>query len=303
MLVVKLLLIFAIVQCSSLNIFLSKLDNLLDFCLMNQNSVDSGTVLGISFAKVILLKTDNEAEIQGLINKCESIVENYYLSTYTTSSRSDVIVKTIIRSSNHLLRFPLGHAANFKRRNAFKSLEEYLKLSNDVQNQPNGDQSDACLLETLKGCAISNECRRIENYRRKSFNYSLTHKLIFHLFNHLICKADNFDNISHKLCSDIYQELNFMVDKVSDVRELKDLMMEQIFLCGFSGFNDFLKNDWIKSIIMWQFNLGCFSYDNFNCSSHMTGVGAANLALFGAVLHEGNSVNFENNFQVKTKKF
>jgi hypothetical protein len=64
--------------------------------------------------------------------------------------------------------------------------------------------------------------------------------------------------------------------------ELKDLIMEQVFLCGFAGFDYFLNKKWINDILLWQLDSGCFSYDTFNCSSHMVGLGAANLALFGS---------------------
>lgn len=60
--------------------------------------------------------------------------------------------------------------------------------------------------------------------------------------------------------------------------------MEQIFLCAFSGFGEFMNNDWIARIVSWQTDTGCFSYDNITCSSHMNGVGAASLALFGVSL-------------------
>lgn len=63
--------------------------------------------------------------------------------------------------------------------------------------------------------------------------------------------------------------------------EIKDLLMEQIFLCSFLGFGEFWNENWIEKMLEWQLDSGCFSYDKANCSSHMNGLGAANLAFFG----------------------
>ena len=83
------------------------------------------------------------------------------------------------------------------------------------------------------------------------------------------------------MCSEIYKETSSAFKNINIYPELKDLIMEQIFLCSHVGYDKFLKNTWITKILKWQKESGCFSYNNFNCSSHMTGLGAANLALFG----------------------
>lgn len=63
--------------------------------------------------------------------------------------------------------------------------------------------------------------------------------------------------------------------------EFKDLFMEQMFLCSFVGFDDFMKNDWIAEVLKWQLKSGCFSSDMISCSTHMNGLGIAALAFYG----------------------
>lgn len=57
--------------------------------------------------------------------------------------------------------------------------------------------------------------------------------------------------------------------------------MEQILLCNFAGFGEFLRNDWIREALGYQMRSGCFSYDKINCSQHMNGLGIALLATIG----------------------
>ena len=75
----------------------------------------------------------------------------------------------------------------------------------------------------------------------------------------------------------------------------RDLFMEQVFLCAYIGFNEFVENQiWMAKIGSWQNKKGCYKYfddeitvgkDSFEeiCSSHMTGLGAAVLGLFSRV--------------------
>lgn len=99
-----------------------------------------------------------------------------------------------------------------------------------------------------------------------------------------MCEAADFSTTSNKLCNRIYQESVLIITQTSQVPQLKDLFMEQIFLCAFAGFEEFFNHKWISQVLKWQMTSGCFSYDDINCSSHMNGLGAASLSLFGRVL-------------------
>jgi hypothetical protein len=79
-------------------------------------------------------------------------------------------------------------------------------------------------------------------------------------------------------------EVKFIEKYLKVVPELKDLFMEQIFICAFLGHGEFLQNYWIEEILSFQIKSGCFTYDNVNCSPHMNGLAAASLSLFGKFL-------------------
>lgn len=104
------------------------------------------------------------------------------------------------------------------------------------------------------------------------------------------CRNNNFPASAQNICTNIYEETEFIINEAKYIPELKDLIMEQIFLCSFLGFEEFLNKKWIAKILEWQMDSGCFSYDNVNCSSHMNGLGAANLAFFGK-LKQRNQLN------------
>lgn len=73
------------------------------------------------------------------------------------------------------------------------------------------------------------------------------------------------------------------------IPEFKDLAMEQIFLCSFAGFGEFMNNAWIAKLASWQMKSGCFSFDGLTCSVHMNGLGIASLAFLGRALDEAET--------------
>jgi Domain of unknown function (DUF4735) len=200
-------------------------------------------------------------------------------------------------------QFSLTYGNIKKSKKVFNSMDFYLKLVNDAQNMPNGFQSDHCLSEIFNDCKISKMCKKIESFDDFSFGYSQTHKyktirhqnfliirfnlcfrLLFHLLNNIVCKQNDFPSFSRKICGKVFQETSFLMNNIEEVPEIRDLLMEQVFLCSLVGFGEFLNNNWITKILQWQMDSGCFSYDNVTCSNHMNGLGAANLALFGKKL-------------------
>lgn len=111
---------------------------------------------------------------------------------------------------------------------------------------------------------------------------TLFFRLLFHLLASQIgCKNNDVLAVSQRICMSVYQEATFAIDNIESIPEIKDLFMEQVFLCSFVGFGEFWNDKWISKILQWQMDSGCFSYDNVTCSSHMNGLGAATLAFFG----------------------
>ena len=120
----------------------------------------------------------------------------------------------------------------------------------------------------------------------KQFNHF---RLLFHQMKSIFCKNDStLLQQSTAICSEIFLEAQLIIKYFHIIPELKDLFMEQVFLCSNMGFGEFLTSSWIKNIISWQMISGCFSYDGIYCSHHMNGLGSANLALFARVLYFKN---------------
>lgn len=283
------------------NLFFDKLNKLLNHCAKNIESVTDGTLVGINWAKGHLMSVENKSpEILQLVEKCNQLenIEFPQISrelgefqfVYKIIAGALIIfffcfsVANIMNSTMIQQKFPLKYESLPKPAISFQSIEAYLILVNSNWNLPNGKQSDECLMEIFNGCKISNMCQTIEDPWTKSLGYSLTHKLLFHLMNHITCHADNFPAIKTKICANVFAETQYLVDKTLFIPELKDLLMEQMFLCTHVGYGEFLNNNWIRQIISWQLDSGCFSYDDKTCSSHMNGLGAALLALFGRIL-------------------
>lgn len=223
--------------------------------------------------------------------------KKYFYNFKTVSS-------SFINSSLFTEIFPMSFEKLSHYKKAFPSIKTYLQLLNDNRNLPNGFSSDYCLAKVFNDCRSNEVCRKIEDVEESSFGYPQTHKfelkisfyypntinffifrLLYHLLDHVTCKSHKIAEIS-RICSRIYHESVFISSKTSLVPELKDLFMEQIFLCSFAGFGEFLNNDWIEKILSWQKRSGCFSYDNVMCSSHMNGLAAASFALFARKLDE-----------------
>lgn len=115
---------------------------------------------------------------------------------------------------------------------------------------------------------------------------------------YLILGKKHFTNIqkefvltaTDQLCEQILRESQLIAEL--DYPEIfRDLFMEQVFLCAYVGFAEFRNQTWLGEIVGWQNGNGCFKYYQdvdrvgsnrltTECSTHMTGVGAAVLGLF-----------------------
>lgn len=61
------------------NIFFQRLDNLLNYCLHNPQTFDSGNLLGISFAKGQLLSLKKSRKIENLILKMNKLENQFFI--------------------------------------------------------------------------------------------------------------------------------------------------------------------------------------------------------------------------------
>lgn len=84
MAVLKFVLIFYLLKFSlSKNIFLERLNLLLDYCLIHEVKADSSLLLGSAFAKSQLagLKGENgKGDLEGLMRKCDELEKRFVQS-------------------------------------------------------------------------------------------------------------------------------------------------------------------------------------------------------------------------------
>ncbi|XP_021267092.1 UPF0764 protein C16orf89 homolog [Numida meleagris] len=128
--------------------------------------------------------------------------------------------------------------------------------------------SDACftyLLGTWKengeSCTVTSACRNTMTKPACS-NYCLSHQLLYFIFadvkgcsDHVFLRTQHYKNI---FCASM-MKINLEIENNGFNVSSRDLFMENIMLCGMSGFSDFYKLRWLEKILTWQMpEEGCF---------------------------------------------
>ncbi|VDO07335.1 unnamed protein product [Rodentolepis nana] len=155
------------------------------------------------------------------------------------------------------------------------------------------DQCDACFREFIprdshRGCDISDRCFTYMNWHNHS-SYSLTHQVLYYFIGlgarcesqilDMIMRHPTIHSIENQLyefCSKIYSEARTF-EKYGFPKELRDLFLEQVGVCGIAGFEEIARSDWLDIILKWQSpTSGCFHQfigermnpENFNPSRY-----------------------------------
>ncbi|KAL0104708.1 hypothetical protein PUN28_016380 [Cardiocondyla obscurior] len=165
-------------------------------------------------------------------------------------------------------------------------------------------ESDECLIKivrnSLKGkCKIPPTCVATLAKEDDTTGYPLTHRLlIVQVAKALGCKeatSSPLFSLIPAYCGKIFQDLiNLETWNFPDVA--RDLMLEQIVLCGMEGYHGFVNKHYEDVILSWPHWSGCFgvfgysdghkitrrssSMTDFGCDNHMTSIAAASLAVF-----------------------
>ncbi|UJR16605.1 hypothetical protein I4U23_003505 [Adineta vaga] len=177
--------------------------------------------------------------------------------------------------------------------------------------------SDRCFGELLgsNNFSISSQCSISDLCWNKmtigmTKNYRLTHQLLWALIaKNLHCNNTQlFSNQSEKnhpylenfFCANIYEDANFnLINHIN-----QDLFLEQLLLCSTLGYEEFLRFDWLDTILTWQHpKYACFSNTSEiiqstqltkrhlltekvmtnECLSHKSGLAAGLLATYARV--------------------
>lgn len=173
------------------NEFFGRLESLLDFCIFDlkfsneKNFVKKfanfddisedpqGILLGILIAESQLrdLKFKNP--------KVKEIYQKLKILEQQIRSENEIHRKFLKNPQNFFnLNFPIfyGNLIEISSPN-FHSVNNFLNSINDEFNQPDGVNSDFCIDEIFENdCKVSEKCENIENMKRKSFGYPMTHK-------------------------------------------------------------------------------------------------------------------------------
>ncbi|KAG7211974.1 hypothetical protein KM043_011175 [Ampulex compressa] len=174
-----------------------------------------------------------------------------------------------------------------------------------MQGAPRGNESDLCLAKIIQSklngeCRLPSMCVAILTEDDDARGYPLTHRLlILQVAKALKCqRTANVDTkkMILSICADILQDL-VDVEAADYPYNSRDLMMEQVVLCGMEGFLEFINLHYERLILDWPHPSGCFSSTgfrgnpgvpsrrsslktDFGCDSHTTGLGAASLSLY-----------------------
>ncbi|KAK4473908.1 hypothetical protein MN116_003233 [Schistosoma mekongi] len=214
-------------------------------------------------------------------------VERYILSPLTETFMKQLVkVDTIIKKSEKFLKdakdpyfIEMGELLNLKWAffsptdlyNPFISLSDY----NSVRETRNVSTDD-CIVELLNSkhaessyCHLSNDCvAKLLNF--KSYGYELTHQVLYILISHQVHCHDSLNNIlltfsvsledlKNRLCSIVYEDFVYSFSNVHLAASYRDILLEQVFVCGNLGYGRFIQLSILKEILSWQQPSGCFT--------------------------------------------
>ncbi|KAF4525514.1 hypothetical protein B566_EDAN014900 [Ephemera danica] len=174
-----------------------------------------------------------------------------------------------------------------------------------MSGTPDEVTSDQCLGQLLSetDCSISEDCWLAES-AGTAMGYSLTHRLMFlQTARKAGCvekvndrTEQSLDEMISNACADIHAETRAIAAR--DYPEnLRDLLLEQVTLCGAEGYLEFAEKSLVRSMLQWQRADGCYGVDVFRrskrseqpmgdagCLVHYTAVAAGALATSARLL-------------------
>ncbi|XP_012269488.2 UPF0764 protein C16orf89 homolog [Athalia rosae] len=172
---------------------------------------------------------------------------------------------------------------------------------------PNETESDRCMAQLAEdsseeNCQVSDQCADMLIKNDEPKGYPLSHRLLYvQVANALGCSERDFKPFNKLLpayCTSMLQDAVDLEDANFPLIS-RDLICEQVILCGMNGYLEFANDRYADLILSWQNSAGCFSSVGFSendevrqrrskresegmdfgCDNHATSVGAASLAL------------------------
>ena len=287
---------------------LNALERLLNFFESDVNNLNLDGLYGLRIAQGqlnILIETLNSSS---RITDKNNYIHSLSIQIERIASRS--LIELANTSSNYLHRFALITSKPFLIEYESRKINDKYVEHGDRTGDFDEDESDNCFAELLGStdrpnatkCFISQSCWSMMT-SPMSTDYRLTHQLLWFLVAKNIGCIDNrsISNLANKhlkyledrYCSNIYHDaqINFESD------DNQDLFLEQLLLCSIIGYEEFLRLDWLNTILTWQHSTyGCFGDDELNmkikrhllfeqqmnngCLSHKSGLASGVLAVY-----------------------
>ncbi|KAF8564608.1 hypothetical protein P879_10155 [Paragonimus westermani] len=202
-----------------------------------------------------------------------------------------------------------------------------------------GEMSDRCLIELFQKnmsserCHLPDQCIHVLS-SRQMVGYESTHQVLLlliiqklgcsqFLVERMNLKESSLSSVETDLCSLIYAQFTSLQKQGLPLTTAKkDLLLEQILVCGQSGFLQFINIHFLEVVLSWQDSSGCFRETKpetkfylqsvsrmlrsemtlqDGCLSHLTAVASGALALYLQVflLPTTSSVDKHYNFHEK----
>ncbi|XP_048520248.1 UPF0764 protein C16orf89 homolog isoform X1 [Dendroctonus ponderosae] len=296
------------------------LDRSLDYINDNVYRVNVDCVLGVAFVRGFMRAAfkngthimDNSSE--RLLDKCEDIIAKSkwrFWDDFQNGrnwSKFELLRLNNIRKVSSLEFKHLVEADIWSKPMSFEKRLILLPSWSPNSGPLVSPNSDKCLQEIINSssslqdvsapCAVSTDCWNLFFRNGAGSGYYLTHKLLLLQ----IARARNcwlspatFQRQTREICSAIMSEI-INANSNASIEEMFDLFLEQVLLCGYEGFSEFIQNDWLFHILKSQRFSGCFvdhltdelksrikrdvNYFEDGCNDHTTGLGAAVLGLY-----------------------
>ncbi|KAG8183216.1 hypothetical protein JTE90_005665 [Oedothorax gibbosus] len=108
-------------------------------------------------------------------------------------------------------------------------------------------------------CEVPQSCIDLNKHDEQRF-YGLTHQVLFwQLMHKFRCIESVPEELQQRLCSNVMRDAKQLAEANFPARDI-DLFLEQVGVCGFWGFRDFNQPEWLRSMLKWQHESGCYTY-------------------------------------------
>ncbi|KAI8512449.1 hypothetical protein Bbelb_090880 [Branchiostoma belcheri] len=163
----------------------------------------------------------------------------------------------------------------------------------------------ACSIRRDRKCTVSERCWRFITASHTS-GYTLSHQILWTILGEHVGCMENIDKyarrrgmlegtaeLRHRHCSSALHHMEALMHRGAAQAD-QDMFLETSVLCGMLGYRDFLRADWLRTVLAWQLPSGCFGIRHtptrrrllgekllqHDCLSHKSGLGAAIMGMY-----------------------